>query len=201
LSLEDAANWVRPRVSDKRFEHIRGVAQTARQLAISVGSDEYLAELAGWLHDACKEMKDKELVSEAKKFGLKLSALEKKNGHLLHGPVAAQVVRRELGLKNEDLLKAIAEHTLGAVEMSLLSKVVFLADALEPGRPSQYTEPIRNALGNCHSGKPDIDLDKAVVTALDLNLAHLLDTGRVIHPRTVEVRNYYLEVVNERKTS
>jgi len=200
LSADQARNWVRPRVSQKRFEHIKGVAQTARELAQLVGCDQSLAELAGWLHDACKEMNDLELIADAKRYGLNLHPVEERNGHLLHGPIAAELVKSTLDLDNQDLLNAIREHTLGAVDMSLLSKVVFLADCLEPTRPDAYTKPIWKALGLGHQPKQDVDLEGAILVACDLNLKHLLDAGRVIHPKTVEVRNYYLELVSRRFT-
>src|ERR1700733_7005010 len=119
-------NWVKERVSQKRFAHIVGVAHTAKKLAQQFSHDPelaYKAELAGWLHDACKETKDKELVEQAKKYGLQLDPVEEENGHLLHGPVAAQFVKKEFGLKDQDILNAIAEHTLGTINMTLLSKI------------------------------------------------------------------------------
>jgi predicted HD superfamily hydrolase involved in NAD metabolism len=193
LSNELAKQWVRPRVSEIRFRHIQGVAATAASLAKRAGCDEHLAELAGWLHDACKEIKDKELIAQAKEFGLSLNPVEEKNGHLLHGPVAAEVVRRDLGIDNEDLLNAIRQHTLGAAPMSLLAKVVFLADALEPNRPAEFTEPIWQALNCRSSSEESLGLDRAIATACDLTLKHLLATGKIIHPKMIEVRNFYLQ--------
>lgn len=200
LSIDVARDWVKPRVSERRFAHIKGVAATASVLAQSVGADVYRAELAAWLHDACKEAKDKELIAQAKEFGLKLDPVEEKNGHLLHGPVAAEVVRRFFGLDDEDLLNAIAEHTLGAAPMSLLSKVVFLADALEPMRPADFTEPIWLALNSGPAQDKSLDLDRAVAVTCDLTLAHLIAEGRAIHPRMIEVRNFYLEVLKLRES-
>lgn len=189
--MERARKWAEPRISHKRFRHVEGVAFTGKKLAKRVaGCDPFLAELACWLHDACKEEKDKQLVVLAKELGMQLDAIEEANGHLLHGPVAALVVKRELGVTNQELLDAIAEHTLGKVGMSELSQVVFLADCLEEGRPKDFTEPIWNALDK--NDKP-ANLDAAMLVACDLSLKSLLDSKKVIHPRTVQVRNYFLE--------
>ena len=72
--LKYVQNWVKERVSPKRFGHIVGVAHTAKKLAQQFSKDPgswlYKAELAGWLHDACKETKDKELIEQAQKYGL-----------------------------------------------------------------------------------------------------------------------------------
>lgn len=188
IDLEYARRWVEPRISAKRFRHTEGVALVARRIARACQCDENLAELAGLLHDACKETKDKELVEQARAYGLILHPVEERNGHLLHGPVAAELVKKELGITNAEVLSAIAEHTLGNVPMSKLSEVLFLADCLEEGRPADYTAPIWAAL----SINKKINVAAAMVTASDLGLSHLIESGRPIHPRTVEVRNYYL---------
>lgn len=213
ITLEKAQMWVESRVSPRRFLHIQGVARTAKELAAHLNCNQFLAELAGWLHDCCKELKDTELLSLAKRFGIKLNTVEKENPHLLHGPVGALFIRQELNITNKQVLDAIAEHTLGAIAMSNLSKAVFLADCLEPGRSAAYTQPIWAALAGVsgadtninQTAKPQIgnkvDTDHAILVACDLGLKDLIESGRIIHPKTVGVRNYYLNLVKNRKRS
>ena len=205
LDVDFIKKWVRTKVSERRFKHIEGVAETAKQLAARTSCSVRLAELAGWLHDCCKEVKDKELISLATSFGLQLHPVEQINGHLLHGPVGACVCREELGLTNTEVLGAIAEHTLGAVNMTTLSKVVFLADCIEPGRNSDYTRPIWQALNGdsdshvlAGSRAQNIDLDMGILLSCEAGLKDLLKSGRLIHPKTVDVRNYYLQVIQAR---
>lgn len=192
VTLEFARDWVRPRVSEKRFKHILGVADVARRIAAECGHcDVFLAELGGLLHDCCKEVKDKELVRMAREFGLPLDPILESYGHLLHGPVGAEVAKRELKLDHKELCDAIAEHTLGKVPMTTLSKVLFLADCLEESRPKSYTDPIWSALdieGKC-------SLDRAIVVACDEGLKYLIEDKKPIHPRAIEVRNFYLGAV------
>lgn len=191
MTLKEAEEWVKPRVSEKRFKHILGVAKVAKQIAAAAGGDVFLAELGGILHDACKEVKDKKLVEMARDYGLKLDPILESYGHLLHGPVAAEVVKRELQIDHKELCDAIAEHTLGAVPMTNLSKVLFLADCLEESRPRSYTDPIWKALdvdGKC-------DLDHAIVVACDQGLKYLIEDKKPIHPKAIEVRNFYLRAV------
>jgi len=195
LTIDYVEGWVSTRVSEKRLRHIAGVAKLARRFALKCGCDPYLAELAGWLHDACKHIKDNELVAMAEQQGLELNEIERAHGHLLHGPVGAGLARAELGLTNREVLEAIAEHTLGAVPMSDLSKVLFLADCLEETRPAEYTDPIWSALDM--GGR--FDMDKAIVVACDLNLKYLIEDGKPIHPKTVAVRNYHLSLASRRK--
>lgn len=189
LTVNLLRDWVEPRISAKRFKHVRGVTKVARQLATKLNCDPLLAEIAAWLHDCCKEMKATDLVDKAKLLGVQFTAIEELQGHLLHGPVAAATVRIELGITNNDVLSAIAEHTLGNAPMCPLSEVLYLADCLEEGRPKSYTAPIWGALDL----EGSLDVARAIVVASDLGLIHLIESGRPIHPRTIEVRNYYME--------
>jgi predicted HD superfamily hydrolase involved in NAD metabolism len=227
LSLDFAREWALARVSKKRADHVVGVQKVGRKLARLAGldrRDQFIVELACLLHDACKEYKDAKLVEMAADGGLQPNEVERVNGHLLHGPVAALVVRDELAVTNETVLAAITEHTLGNRPMSDISKIVFLADCLEESRPKDYTRPIWQALetpSNCgdsstipgadgsKSGRDDkkkrevetessaasVNLDNAMLVALDLGLAQLLDSRRAIHPKSVDVRNYFLGIV------
>jgi len=207
LTLDYARDWALGRVSKKRADHVLGVHKVGRQLADMAEQDDdgrYMVELACLLHDACKEFKDTQLVALAEENGMRLTALEKANGHLLHGPVAAFTVKAEFGLTNETVLAAISEHTLGNCPMSDISKLVFLADCLDETRPKDYTKPIWQAL---EGGERDdkkkksekkpggVNIDNAMLVALDSSLAHVLATRRAIHPKTVDVRNYFLGIV------
>ncbi|MBY0358381.1 MAG: bis(5'-nucleosyl)-tetraphosphatase (symmetrical) YqeK [Candidatus Obscuribacterales bacterium] len=194
ITIDFVRAWVEPRVSAKRFKHIKGVAKVARQIAERHNCDIFFAELSAWLHDACKEMKEKELVEAACHFQIPFGEIEAKHGHLLHGPVAAAVAKEELGITNIDLLAAIAEHTLGNAPMCPLSETLFLADCLEEGRARSYTAPIWAAL---KIDEERINVPHAIVVASDLGLVHLIESGRPIHPRTVEVRNFYMQTLKE----
>lgn len=189
ISLDSAREWIRPRLGDKRYNHSCGVGEVAREIAKHSGvCDCWLAELGGVLHDCCKEIKDRELVKMAQGFGLELDPILEEHGHLLHGPVGAEVAKRELKIENRELYDAIAEHTLGAVTMSGLSKVLFLADCLEESRPKSYTTPIWKALDM----KGACNLERAIVVATELGFQFLIDDGKPIHPRSVDVRNHFL---------
>ena len=188
VTLDFVKQWVKPRNSEKRFRHIKGVVQVARDLAIRDGSDPFLAEMGGWLHDACKEWKESKLVEMAQILHVPFGPIERQQGHLLHGPVAAAIAEKELGITNRDLLAAIAEHTLGNVPMTRLSEIVFLADCLEAGRSAEYTAPIWEAL----DVEGELDFGRAIMVATELGMEHLIASGRPIHPRAVDVRNHYL---------
>ena len=131
-------------------------------------------------------------MQQAKDYGIHLDTVDEANGHLLHGPVAAQFVKQTFGLEDQDILNAIAEHTLGAVNMTLLSKIVFLADAIEPGRPAEYADIIREPIKT--DTADGAVLDKAILIACESSLQFLAENGKAIHPKTVAVRDYYAKV-------
>ncbi len=191
LTLEFAEEWVSGRISEKRLKHVRGVVQVVEPLALRRGCDLFQARLAAWLHDCCKEMKDKELISLATHLGVEVDQHQRERGHLLHGPVAAAVVRKELGITHPDVLCAIAEHTLGNVPMCALSEIVYLADCLEDSRPAEYKSAIWYALDMAG----ELNVEAALVVAMDLCIENLLETKRPIHPLTLEVRNHYVRRV------
>lgn len=197
ITLAFVEEWARPRISSKRFKHTEGVVSVGKEIAKAAKADVFLAQLCGWLHDACKEVKDKELVRLAREYGLELDPILESYGHLLHGPVAAEVAKRELGITNIEVYCAVAEHTLGNVPMTELSKIVFLADCLEASRPDSYTKPIWKALDL----KGDVNLDAAVAVASDEGLKHLIEDKKSIHPRTVAVRNFYLPAARNKASS
>jgi predicted HD superfamily hydrolase involved in NAD metabolism len=195
LSLDDARQYTRGRVSKKRMAHIEGVVDVgdrlSKRLALSA-EDRQRVLLACMLHDSCKEYKEKDLIAMALESGMALSPIELENGHLLHGPVAAHVIQKDLGVTDQEIVLAIAEHTLGNVPMTLISQIVFLADCLDETRPVDYTKPIWAAL--CPDGETT-DLPNGMLKALDSSLEHVIATRRSIHPKTVDVRNYFLGIV------
>ncbi len=197
MTLEIAREFAQPRISKKRFDHVCGVAAVGDLIAKKAGVNRLLVGLACYLHDCCKEIKEKELIERALAGGLELSATDRINGHLLHGPVAALTIKHELKISNKEVLAAISEHTLGNVPMSEVSKVVFLADCLEESRPKDFTEPIWKALYSDVLAEPSkkVNLDKAMLIACDLSLSNLIDVGKPIHPKTVDVRNHFLGIV------
>lgn len=202
LTLAKVAKWVEPRISKKRFAHVQGVVAVGQELSRLYGlnqAERFYVGLACWLHDSCKEMKDYELVEKARDLGIELTEIEKSSGHLLHGPVAARLVKKELKISNKAVLAAMSQHTLGATNMTEIAKIVYLADCLEASRPDDFTQPIWAALtggkGRAQAVKGSIDVDKAMLVACDLSLEHLLKSRRPIHPLTVDVRNHFLGIV------
>ena len=121
-------------LDEKRYEHTIGVMYTAASLAMRYGVMMHQAILAGLLHDCAKYLTGNELIEQCKKADIPLSEVELSNTALIHGKVGAYFARTKYEVKEEDILSAIAYHTTGRPGMSMLEKIVYLADYMEPGR-------------------------------------------------------------------
>lgn len=124
--------FVRERLPEKTFRHAVSVAETMLDVAGEAGIDAEQAVAAGLLHDACKAMKPEALAEKAREYGIS-EYLDQPN--LLHGPVAAEMCRRELGIEDEDVIDAIRWHTTGRADWNRVGEVLFYADFAEPNRP------------------------------------------------------------------
>lgn len=168
----------------ERYEHTLGVAYTAAFLASLYGADTKKAMIAGLLHDCAKCIPSEEKLSLCDKYKLEVSAFEKRNLFMLHARLGAKLAEAEYGVTDEDILNAITYHTTGRPDMSLLEKIIFVADYIEPGRTkAEHLTQIRR-LAVC-------DIDKAVGKILQDTLVYLQKYGREIDPQTEKTLAYY----------
>ena len=172
--LEAADAFARKRLSEKRYGHTVRVANTAESLARKHGLDPDQTRLAALLHDAARETEPDEFLRLAKEWNLSVGAPERQSPKLLHGPVAAELARRELGVADEEVLAAIRVHTIGAAEMGPLALALYVADKIEPARNYASVGKIR-ALASS-------DLREAAAESLRRVIAHNEGRGRSVHP-------------------
>lgn len=168
----------------RRFIHTIGVASTAACLAMRWGSDVEKAETAGLLHDCAKYVDLDRMKRLCKDAGLEISSYESKSPALLHSKAGSVLAEKEYGCKDEEILMAIRSHTTGRPEMTLLEKILFVADFIEPGR----TEAPSLAQIRTLSFE---DLDAAVLKILRDTLDYLDTKGDVIDPATLRTYEYY----------
>lgn len=121
-------------LSEKRFLHSCGVAAAARRLAIRFGQDYQKAELAGLLHDFCKEIGRDESKKLVEKYGILQHPCIRQNPGLAHGEIAAGFLKEKGFVEDEEILEAVRWHTYGNEVMSELSKIVYIADIIEEHR-------------------------------------------------------------------
>jgi predicted HD superfamily hydrolase involved in NAD metabolism len=186
-SLSKIRRAVRKILDRKRYEHTLGVAYTAAALAMchgAHGADLYKAQLAGLLHDCAKCVDDGRKLEICADNGIAVSEIERRNPFLLHAKVGSFIAAHELGVGDEEVNQAILSHITGRPEMSLLEKVVFIADFIEPGRREapHLAEARREAFR---------DMDKALVIILEDILEHLHTQGGETDPMTKQTYEYY----------
>ena len=177
-SLAAADVFARGRLSPKRYGHTLRVADTAEDLARTHNLDPARARLAALLHDAAREREAEEFLKLAGDWDLPVGEPERESPKLLHGPVAAELARRELGVGDEEVLDAIREHTTGRPGMGPLSLALFVADKIEPARDYPSVGRIRRLAGK--------DLRGAAAESLRRSIAHNEERGRPTHPSSSE---------------
>ena len=176
--LAAADVFARGRLSPKRHGHTRRVADTAEDLARTHGLDPYRARLAALLHDAARERGAEEFLDRAGDWGIPVGQPERESPKLLHGPVAAELARRELGVEDGEVLDAVREHTTGRPNMAPLSLLLFVADKIEPARDYPSVGRIRRLA--------DKDLRGAAAESLRRTIAHNEERGRPTHPSSLD---------------
>ena len=189
---EQVLTWLVDRVPPSRIEHILRVEQMAGELAWHHHLNVEKAAQAGLMHDLAKYFKPVKLLEMARAEKLEIDPVMEAHPHLLHADVSAIVARDTFGVEDEEVLQAIANHTLGRPDMSLLSCIVFLADSLEPGRgKTPELEALRQL---SHQ-----NLHQVVWRTCDLSLKFLLETHCLIHPRTIATRNWFLQTAKNKQ--
>jgi predicted HD superfamily hydrolase involved in NAD metabolism len=176
--LEAAEGYARERLSNKRYAHTQRVAETAERLAEFHGLDSKKARLAGLLHDAAREVGKEELLRVAEEDDLAVGDFEHERPMLLHGRVAAELARRDLGVKDGEILDAVRAHTTGEPEMGPLALTLFVADKIEPDREGPGVEDLRELARK--------DLRRSAHAALEGSIYHNEKRGRPVHPKSRE---------------
>ncbi len=166
------------------YRHSLEAAEAAVYLAERYGASEEVAYLAGLLHDYGKAYNYEQLLQWTEELGLELDWITLSSNKLLHAPVGAALIKKELGITDQSILDAVAYHTTGRSGMSLLEKIIYLSDYIEPGRDYEGAEKIRQIAAE--------DLDKALLAAVDTAICSVVRRRLFLHPRSVEFRNSLL---------
>ena len=163
--------------------HIEQVRLEAVELARRFSLDVARAELAAQAHDVCRTTSATDLLRMARAFGIPVKPIDEAVPVFLHGPVGAELLRREYALDDEEVLTPIRCHTMGREQMTALDKVLFLADKLEPGKVGRYPFIEEVAL------LAREDLDRAFLCFVDHQAKAFIDHGDLVHPAMMAARN------------
>ena len=189
-TLEKTAKKIKKELNAKRYAHTIGVMLTAGNLAYAYRFPYKNAMMAGLLHDCAKCLSDEERLAICKEEGIFVSDVERCEPHLLHGKVGAFLAEKKYKVRDVSLLHAIAVHTTGEKDMSLLDKILFVADYIEPGRDkAKRLDEIRSMAYR--------DLDRCVFMILEDTLQYLDGAKRSqIDPQTKETYQFYQAIIN-----
>lgn len=150
--IEKISKKLMKELDEDRYRHTQGVMYTSAALAMRYGADLKKALLAGLLHDCAKCIPGHTKIKMCEKYNLEISEIERKNPSLLHAKLGAYLAKDKYDIEDEEILMAIRSHTTGRPGMSLLEKIVYIADYMEPGR-----KELPNMMDVRHLAFEDID--------------------------------------------
>lgn len=170
-------------IGKERYLHCIRVMETAIILGEKYNVDIEKIKTAALLHD-CAKFKDKlELLKKASEFDIMLDAVTEHNIELLHGPVGAKIAEIEYKIKDIEILDSIRYHTTARENMTILDKIIYISDYIEPKRNFAGVEEVRQLTFE--------DIDIGISLALDNTIKFLIEMDRVIHLDTIKARNYF----------
>ena len=184
VSYEKIKDLLKERLDEHRYIHSLGVADSAKVLAVRFGADENKAYLAGLLHDITKNETNERQLKLFESDGIILNQVEKNNPKLWHAMTAPVFIKNELGITDEEILSAVRYHTTGRASMSLLEKIVYIADYISAERDYPDVDVMRALAKE--------SLEKAALYSLKYTLKKLSKSELVIHNDSL---SFYNELV------
>ncbi len=173
----------------ERFHHTIGVMNTAAALAMVHGVDIERARLAGLLHDCAKCVPNPDKIRLCEEYEVPFTEFERNNPHLLHGKLGAYFAKHIYNVNDDEICSAISYHTTGKCDMTVLEKIIFIADYIEPDRDEMpRLDVIRKTAFE--------DLDVCTEMIMSDSLVHLKEVGKPIDTSTMEAYEYYRNLIS-----
>jgi predicted HD superfamily hydrolase involved in NAD metabolism len=184
MEREAALKIVKEQLTEHRYQHTIGVMETAIDLARRYGADEKKAELAAIFHDYAKFRPKDEMKEIILLHGFPKDLLEY-NAELWHAPAGTYLVEHEVGIDDPEVLNAVRYHTSGRAGMSLLEKIIYLADYIEPGRHFPGVDEVRALAKE--------NLEQALIKSLQNTILFLMKKNQPVYPDTIHTYNDLLK--------
>ena len=188
-SIKEIEDYIQRNFSEKRKVHTEGVKNTAIKLAKIYGCDEKKAETAALFHDMYRGVSENSLNYYVKHLGLDPKYLN--NCNLAHGKIAAIIMKRDFEIEDMDIINAVSYHTTGRPGMSLLEKIIYIADATEPNRIYPGVEKLREL--------STIDLDKACLLSLENTINYVKASGKYLDNETILAKEYFINIISKKE--
>jgi predicted HD superfamily hydrolase involved in NAD metabolism len=181
MNREEALACVKEQLTEHRYIHTIGVTDTAVILAGRFGADTKKAEMAAIFHDYAKFRPKEEMKQIIVREKMPAELLDY-NAELWHAPVGAYLAEKEAGITDPEILDAIRYHTSGRPGMTLLDKVIYVADYIEPGRHFPGVEEVRRLA--------ETDLNEALIQAMKNTMIFLMKKNQPVFPETFATYNW-----------
>ena len=191
MDINSMKDGLKARLKEKRYQHSMAVADEAKALAEIFGASADDAYIAGVLHDCAKNLNKEEAMEVSQRYGYEIDSVTLRFPPVIHAPVGAIVAEKEFGITNPEILDAIRYHTVAREKMTLLDKIIYVADLTEPNRDFCGVKAIREL------SRKDIDL--CYREALKRSLMFNIEKGREIHPDTLYAWNEICKINKGRK--
>lgn len=186
MELNEIKKKLSENLKESRYDHTLGVAYTASAMAMAFGEDMKKAFMAGLLHDCAKGYPLERQIELCKKYGIILTKERRESPQLLHSALAPYIARDCYGNEDEEIASAIECHTTGKPGMTLLEKIVFIADYIEPGR--KEIPGLSNVRQLAFT-----DINQCLLRILENTMQYLESRDQTIDPKTKETYQYYKE--------
>ena len=182
-------NYLKSKLTPERYAHVLSVRELALDLAKKYEADLQKVNLAALLHDCAKWMRTSEQYKAAASYEIELDEIERYNPSLLHALIGVEFAVSHFNVDNPEILNAIRIHTTGSGKMTLIDKILYVADFAEPERNHAEAHTVRELAYQ--------DLNKAVFEVSRYKIEHLLAKGVLIHPHTIDAYNSALQEIGE----
>lgn len=193
--IEEIKQELEKILSPKRYEHSVGVMEKAIQLAKIYNEDEEKTAYAALTHDIAKEMTVEEYYKYAKENRINLSKNDKLVPSMLHGIIGADIVKKRYNFTDE-MCNAIYYHTTGRANMTILDKIIYIADKIEENRKYPEADKLRKVFEKCKN------LDEFILYDIDYyTIPKMIEQKRIIHPNTIYARNTLISKLKKTKES
>lgn len=185
--IRELERYIRVRLTEKRYRHTEGVIATSVELAKRYGADEEKTYIAALFHDACKNLDSDEMNMLVEEYEIGDIYIDKPQ--LAHSKLAAKILEDRFGVTDEDILNAVSFHTTGRENMSLLEKIIFVADAVEPNRTYPEAEELNRLAFQ--------DLDQAGYEIADRSIKRVKNQGMFLDEDTVKARDWFAGLLQD----
>ena len=186
FDIEKIKKDLKEKLSENRYEHSLRVADYCKRLAKIYNADENKAYLSGLVHDCAKNLEEYYMLNNKVNSDIIFDTEEKNNPKIQHAPIGAAVCKNIYGIFDDEIISAVRYHTTARENMSLIEKILFISDKIEPNREYDTVEELRKIA--------DYDIDKAIIKFLNDSFEYLRKKSQKVHPLSVKARDYLVNM-------